>query len=78
MKSQFPEEYVVYERDARGLSFTVSESVHPVRTSSPYANLLEYSDKAGKDGNIAYYEMLLNELDQIVSVVDQMSTSLGP
>ncbi|MGE5529847.1 MAG: DNA-methyltransferase [Patescibacteria group bacterium] len=57
--------HAVYEGDARDLSFIPSETVHLVCTSPPYSNLIEYPDKSGQLGNLASYEIFLNELDKV-------------
>lgn len=64
MKAAFTK-LVIHEGDARGLSFIVSERVHLVCTSPPCTNLLEYPETAGQLGNIASYEMFLDELDKV-------------
>lgn len=64
MKSAFTK-HVIHEGDARDLSFIASERVHLVCTSPPYANLLDYPETAGQLGNIASYEMFLDELDKV-------------
>jgi len=57
--------HAVHEGDARDLSFISSESVHLICTSPPYANLVEYPERPGQLGNLASYEMFLDELDKV-------------
>lgn len=51
--------------DARDLSFLPSEAVHLVCTSPPYSNLIKYPERPGQLGNLASYEMFLDELDKV-------------
>ena len=57
--------HVIREGDSRDLSFIPSESVHCVITSPPYADLIHYPDGHGQLGNIASYELFLDELDKV-------------
>lgn len=61
----FQTRHIVREADARDLSFIASESVHCVVTSPPYADLIHYPDGPGQLGNIASYELFLDELDKV-------------
>lgn len=55
----------VVEADARALSFIAFESVHLVCTSPPYGPLIQYPDHDGQLGNMASYEMFLDEMDKV-------------
>ncbi|WP_423065204.1 DNA-methyltransferase [Devosia sp. CN2-171] len=55
----------IIEADARDLSFIATESVHFVCTSPPYASLIQYPDHSGQLGNIASYEIFLEEMDKV-------------
>lgn len=55
----------IVEADARDLSFIATESVHFVCTSPPYADLIQYPDHQGQLGNIASYEVFLEEMDKV-------------
>jgi modification methylase len=57
--------HLIREGDARDLSFIASESAHLVCTSPPYGNLITYPETSGQLGNIASYEVFLNELDKV-------------
>lgn len=55
----------IIEADARDLSSIATESVHFVCTSPPYASLIQYPDHQGQLGNIASYELFLEEMDKV-------------
>jgi modification methylase len=55
----------IIQADARDLSFIGTESVHFVCTSPPYASLIQYPDHQGQLGNIASYELFLEEMDKV-------------
>ena len=57
----------VVEADARSFSFIPTQSAHLVCTSPPYASLIQYPDCDGQLGNIASYEMFLDELDKVLA-----------
>lgn len=57
--------HLVYEADARHLSFIGTESVHLVCTSPPYGSLKTYPDHPSQLGNIASYEKFLDEMDAV-------------
>jgi site-specific DNA-methyltransferase (adenine-specific) len=57
--------HLIRQGDARDLSFITSESVHLVCTSPPYWNLVRYPDVSGQLGNVASYEVFLDELDTV-------------
>ncbi|MEW6348566.1 MAG: site-specific DNA-methyltransferase [Thermodesulfobacteriota bacterium] len=61
----FSTKHTVRLGDARYLSFIPSESVHLVCTSPPYGNLIAYPERGGQLGNLASYEVFLDELDQV-------------
>jgi DNA modification methylase len=51
--------------DARDLSWIADESIHLVVTSPPYWTLKEYQTNERQLGQIASYEMFLDELDKV-------------
>ena len=55
------------EADARDLQLAeiATESVHLVCTSPPYAALIQYPDHEGQLGNMASYELFLEEMDKV-------------
>ncbi|HVL39975.1 MAG TPA: site-specific DNA-methyltransferase [Fimbriimonadaceae bacterium] len=55
----------IIQGDARELSSLDSGAVHFVCTSPPYADLIRYPDHSGQLGNIASYEIFLDELDKV-------------
>ena len=57
--------HMIFQGDARDLSFIDSESVHLVCTSPPYGSLKEYPDHPGQLGNMADYDEFLEELDAV-------------
>lgn len=57
--------HLVFESDARHMPFLAKGSVHLVCTSPPYADLIEYPERDGQLGNVASYELFLNELDKV-------------
>lgn len=64
-KPSWISDHQIFEGDARDLSFIATESVHFVCTSPPYASLIQYPDHQGQLGNIASYEMFLEEMDKV-------------
>src|ERR1700693_401401 len=60
-------EHQVRQGDARDLNWIPNESVHLVVTSPPYANLIEYPADPAQLGNIASYDVFLDELDKVWS-----------
>lgn len=57
--------HLVYEADARDLASIETGSVHFICTSPPYGALKTYPDHPDQLGNIAAYEMFLDELDKV-------------
>lgn len=57
-------DHAIWQGDARDLDFLADQSVHLVVTSPPYGNLKEYVDGEGQLGNIAEYDVFLDELDK--------------
>lgn len=57
--------HLVFEADARNMSFIGTESIHLVCTSPPYGSLKTYPDHPGQLGNIASYEKFLDEMDAV-------------
>ncbi len=57
--------HMVYEGDARSLAAITTESVHLICTSPPYGSLKTYPDHDAQLGNIASYEVFLDELDKV-------------
>lgn len=55
--------HIVRRGDARDLSFIADESVHLVCTSPPYGSLKEYPNHPDQLGNIASYEVFLEQMD---------------
>lgn len=51
--------------DSRNMSYIPSESIHLIVTSPPYWNLKEYPNTPRQLGNIADYNIFLDELDKI-------------
>jgi len=51
--------------DARDLSWIPERSVHLVVTSPPYWTLKKYEERVGQLGEIADYELFLEELDKV-------------
>jgi DNA modification methylase len=51
--------------DARDLSWIPDDSIHLIVTSPPYWTLKKYNDYPGQVGDIADYEVFLNELDKV-------------
>ena len=60
-----PSIHRVVQGDARELAFIPRESVHFVCTSPPYADLIQYPESAGQLGNMASYDLFLDELDKV-------------
>jgi DNA modification methylase len=60
-----PTTHLIWEGDARDLSFVETESVHLVCTSPPYGSLKEYPDHPGQLGNMPIYDEFLDELDAV-------------
>ena len=61
----FQTSHIIREGDARDMSFLPSESIHCVITSPPYADLIHYPEGPGQLGNMASYELFLDELDKV-------------
>lgn len=57
--------HAIYEGDARQLAMIPTGSVHLICTSPPYGSLKTYPDHDSQLGNIASYEMFLDELDKV-------------
>ncbi|WP_430741941.1 DNA methyltransferase [Sphingomonas hankyongi] len=57
----------IIEGDARNLQLAevATESVHLVCTSPPYGALIQYPDHEGQLGNMASYELFLEEMDKV-------------
>jgi len=51
--------------DARELGWVQDASIHLVVTSPPYFNLKKYNDHEDQLGNLADYDIFLNELDRV-------------
>jgi len=62
-----PTQHVIYEGDARDLSYIDDDSVHLVVTSPPYAHLKRYEEHPDQMGHIEDYEEFLDELDRVWS-----------
>lgn len=58
-------QHLIVQGDARSLTGLSNESVHLVCTSPPYADLIKYPDHKSQLGNIASYELFLDELDKV-------------
>jgi modification methylase len=57
--------HMIFQADARDLSFIDDESVHLVCTSPPYGSLKEYPEHPGQLGNMPDYDEFLDELDAV-------------
>lgn len=57
--------HTIYQGDARQLAMIPTASVHLVCTSPPYGSLKTYPDHESQLGNMASYEMFLDELDKV-------------
>jgi modification methylase len=57
--------HLIFQDDARHLSMIPTESAHLICTSPPYGSLKTYPDHDYQLGNIASYEMFLDELDKV-------------
>lgn len=63
--SGIPTTHMLYNSDARRMTFLEPESVHLVVTSPPYWTLKEYRRTDGQLGYVADYETFLKELDAV-------------
>lgn len=57
--------HTICQGDARRLSMIPTGSVHLICTSPPYGSLITYPNHDAQLGNIASYEMFLDELDKV-------------
>lgn len=62
---QIPSRHELNLGDARQMERLPSESVHLVLTSPPYWTLKQYNSSAGQLGDVADYEVFLEELDRV-------------
>ena len=60
-----PTNHILHQGDARDLGWIPDASVHLIVTSPPYWTLKKYNDHPSQLGDVADYELFLDELDKV-------------